>query len=145
MIEYLMRLRGRNARGFTMVELMVVVAIIAILAAFAVPNYLRYGIRARRSDGQQALQRMASAQERYYSTNNAYAKTLTLLNWGQTTSEKQYYTLSLDAATTSSTQFTAVATPVAGGPQAKDDCKALSITNTGLKAATGSTTNGTCW
>lgn len=140
-----MRLLDRDARGFTLIELMVVVAIIAILAAFAVPNYLRYGLRARRADAQQSLLRIASAQERYYSTNNGYATSLTAIGFTLTTSEKGYYTLSLDPASTSTSKFTAVATPVAGGPQAKDDCKALSITNAGVKSATGSTTNGTCW
>jgi len=133
-------------RGFTLIELMVVVAIIAIIAAFAVPSYLRYGIRARRVDGQNLLMRTADAQERYYAINNRYGS---LDELGYTSaagkqSEKGYYELSLDPASDSST-YTAIATPVAGGPQAKDDCEALTISNTGEKGQTGSTTNGSCW
>ncbi|WP_177229286.1 type IV pilin protein [Dyella sp. OK004] len=132
----------RRQSGFTLIELMIVVGIIAILAAFAVPAYLRYGIRARRADGQEILLRIANAQERYYATNNTYG-TLALLQYNQTTSDKGYYTISMPAS--SATAFTANAVPVAGGPQSKDDCKTLTINNAGVKSQSGSTTNGSCW
>lgn len=145
--------RGRSMRmqrGFSLIELMVVVAIIALLAAFAVPSYLRYGLRARRADGQELLLRVANAQERYYATNNHYGS---LDQLGYTTaasklSEKGYYSLDMEEPASDSTSaqvFKAVAVVVAGGPQAKDDCDNLWITNTGQKSQTGSTTNGTCW
>jgi type IV pilus assembly protein PilE len=139
----------RKYRGFTLIELMVVVAIIAIIAAFAVPSYLNYGIRARRSDGQNMLLKVADAQERYYAANNHYGS---LNQLGYTTmasqrSEKGYYQLSMDPASdsTSAVVYTATATPVSGGPQVKDTCGALTINNAGVKGQSGSTTNGTCW
>jgi len=144
MIENLMRLRARNTRGFTLVELMVVVAIIAILAAFAVPNYLRYGIRARRADGQNLLMRVAAAEERFYSTNNRYGNLSDIGFSASNISDNKYYSVAITPATPATT-FTATATPVAGGPQAKDDCSALNINSYGKKDATGSTTNGKCW
>lgn len=132
----------RRQQGFTLIELMIVVGIIAILAAFAVPTYLRYGIRARRADGQQTLLRIANAQERYYSTNNKYGALTDIGYTNPTLSDKQYYSVTVASATTT---FTATAAPVAGGAQAKDDCKSLTIDNTGQKKQTGSTTNGSCW
>lgn len=145
-------LRGRSMklqRGFTLIELMVVVAIIAIIAAVAVPSYLRYGIRARRADGQELLLRVANAQERYYATNNHYGS---LNQLGYTTaasklSEKGYYSLDMKPASdsTSALEYTATAVVVASGPQSKDDCDNLTIDNAGVKGQTGSTTNGTCW
>ena len=136
----------RHDKGFTLIELMVVVMIIAIIAAFAVPNFLRYGLRSRRSDGQAMLMRVANAQEQYYATYNSYGSLSAL---GYTTaasqlSEKGYYQLSISPSSPTST-FTASAAPVAGGPQSKDDCGTLTINNTGTKSQSGSTTNGTCW
>ena len=59
-------------RGFTLVELMVVVAIIAILAAIAYPSYAEYVLKTGRADGKAKLAEMMSAQERFYSQNQRY-------------------------------------------------------------------------
>lgn len=59
--------------GFTLIELMIVVAIVGIIAAIAYPNYTEYTERARRTDGQGALTGLASALERHYATRNTYA------------------------------------------------------------------------
>lgn len=137
--------------GFTLIELMVVVAIIAILAAIAVPAYSRYAFRARRADGQNLLLNIANAQERYYATFNKYGA---LADIGFTStpvaSEKGYYTASVamtGPASSSSQGFTATATPV--GAQATDACGPLSLDNTGVKtpgpAAAASNANGNCW
>jgi len=138
----------KGQQGFTLIELMIVVVIIAILAAFAVPNYLRYSIRAGRVDGQNLLMRAADAQERYYATFNHYGS---LDELGYTSaagkrSEKGFYELSMvPASGSTSSTFTATATPVTGGPQQKDDCGALTIDNAGRKGQSGQTTNGRCW
>ena len=135
-----------RSRGFTMLELMIVVAIIALLSAIALPIYTKYGYRARRPDGQNLLLSIANAEERYYATNNKYGLVTDIgYSTDPTPSEKDYYTATVVVAGTSSATFAAAATPVAGGDQAKDDCKALSITNAGVKSSTGTTTNGTCW
>jgi type IV pilus assembly protein PilE len=138
----------RQHKGFTLIELMVVVVIIAIISAFAIPAYLHYAIRARRVDGQELLLRVANAQERYYATNNHYGS-LDQLGYdaAASKSEKGYYTLTMDPASdsTSAQVYTATAQIVASGPQAKDDCKDLTINNAGVKTQTGSTTNGSCW
>ena len=136
-------------RGFSLIELMVVVAIIAILAAIAVPAFGRYAYRARRVDGQEFLLRIANAQERFYATNNHYGS-LSDIGYGSTvTSEKGYYVASTDVAdgSTSAQAYTATATPQA--VQASDVCGALAITDAGVKTplatSASSEINGSCW
>lgn len=68
------RTRSRHlARGITLIELMIVVAIIGILAAIAYPSYQEYVIRARRADAQGALEGLAAAMERHYTQNGTYS------------------------------------------------------------------------
>jgi type IV pilus assembly protein PilE len=137
-----------DARGFTLIELMVVLVIVAILAALAIPSYQRYGYRARRADGQELLLRVANAQERYYATYGKYAvdPVTTQLKLGSATSEKGYYTVKL-TATTPGSDYTATAAPQ--GQQAADVCGSLSIDSTGVKKPAASdaaaNANGRCW
>ena len=63
----------KTNRGFTLIEAMVVVVIIAIMASIGIPSYRQYMMRAQRADGTGALLRMASAQEKFYLQNNRYA------------------------------------------------------------------------
>lgn len=142
----------RRKRGFTLIELMIVVAIIAILAAIAVPWWGRYTYRARRTDGQKILLHVAQAEERYYTDYNNYPLTASSLGYsGTITSESGYYTVSLAAAAAASAGqgYVATATPVAGSPQANDVCGPLSIDNTGVKKPlptdTAHNSNGSCW
>ncbi|WP_323135307.1 type IV pilin protein [Dyella silvatica] len=128
-------------RGFTLVELMVVVAIVAILTAIAVPAYGRYGYRARRVDGQELLLRIANAQERYYATYNKYG-TLTDIGYTNTASEKGYYNAKITPAAPGQS-YEASAQPQS--VQATDACASLTIDSTGKKAATGTASNGNCW
>ncbi len=62
-----------SQKGFTLIELMIVVAIIGIIAAIAYPSYVEYTDRTRRTDAQGALTGLAGAMERYYASNNTYA------------------------------------------------------------------------
>jgi type IV pilus assembly protein PilE len=140
-----------HARGFTLLELMIVVVIIAILAAIAIPAYGRYAFRAHRPDGQELLLRIANAQERFYATSNKYGSLTDLSYSDPAVSEKGYYSVAVvvgaDPAGNTSQVFTATATPV--GAQANDACGALSIDNVGTKlpAATDAAhnSNGPCW
>jgi type IV pilus assembly protein PilE len=144
----------KKTHGFTLIELMVVVAIIALLAVFAMPAYQRYGERARRVDGKELLMRVAAAQERYYTNFNRYAvnplTAATSLGLSSLTSERGYYTISSANGATGNTQsYVLTVTPVTTGAQKADKCGALGISNTGVKTpvatAMPQNSNGACW
>ncbi|THD06462.1 hypothetical protein B1991_13145 [Rhodanobacter lindaniclasticus] len=135
-----------HMRGFTLLELMIVVVIIAVLAAIAIPTYGRYAFRAHRADGQELLLRVATAQERYYATANAYGGLTDIGFTNPAPSEKGFYSVTV-VASSSSQAFVATATPVGG--QANDLCGPLTIDNAGNKtpgpASASSNSNGSCW
>lgn len=138
---------GRRG-GFTLVELMIAVAVMAILAAIAIPQYNRYGFRARRADGQKLLMAIANAEERYYAQQNKFAD-LATIGFSTTTtatSDSGYYKATVkvvDVNSFAAQGFTATAVPA--GAQANDVCGNLSITNAGVKAPLNITSNGSCW
>jgi type IV pilus assembly protein PilE len=136
------------ARGFTLLELMVVVVVMSILATIAVTSYNRYAFRARRVDGQELLMRVASAQERYYATYNTYADEPVTgdLKLPSVDSDKGYYTVKIESDDLTK-GYKATATPKNG--QDRDVCGALSIDSTGTKLPavtdTAKNSNGNCW
>ncbi|MBU2549416.1 MAG: prepilin-type N-terminal cleavage/methylation domain-containing protein [Proteobacteria bacterium] len=67
---------NKNRKGFTLIELMIVVAIIGILAAIAIPQFASYRQRAQDSAAKSSLKNLATAQENYYAENNTYTATL---------------------------------------------------------------------
>jgi type IV pilus assembly protein PilE len=137
----------RHLRGFTLIELMVVVGIIALLAAIAIPTYQRYAYRSRRPDGQELLIRLAQAEERYYTGYNRYPVTAATLYTDPKAfvSDHGYYTAALAQGASAGSTYIITATPVPGGAQDGDACGALTIDNTGAKGQTGQNTNGPCW
>ena len=137
-------------QGFTLIELMVVVAIVAILTAIAIPSYGRYAFRARRPDGQEELLRVANAQERYYAAYNSYAdlKTIGYSDTTTTNSQKSFYQVAVTQGATNDWQsFAAAAKPQ--GVQMNDAFSSLSIDNTGTKLPAmgdvAANRNGHCW
>jgi len=136
----------RRQKGFTLLELMIVVVIMALLAALAIFNYNRYGFRARRAEGRELALRIASAEERYFTNFNAYTDDFTKLKLtGGDTSDNGYYKVTITGLGASNQTFLITATPQLG--QAKDQCNALTINNVGVKdvVSPGNTSNGICW
>jgi type IV pilus assembly protein PilE len=104
-----MRIRGKE--GVTLIEVMVVVAIVGMLAAIAIPAYNNYVTRSRRSDAFTALETVRAAQEMYRAEKGFYASSFTgnVLAGCSTNMAGDNYTISVNRPTT--TTFTVTATP----------------------------------
>lgn len=132
--------------GLTLVELMVVVAVMAVIASVAYPLYTNQVQKSRRADAKIALQSVASAQERFYTLAGRYTANLSSLQVSSDVqggdSDQGYYDISLAVAGADSEQFTATADVASGGSQSNDSgCAQFTIDELGARGAT----SGNCW
>lgn len=142
----------KNIIGFTLIELMITVAIVAILAAIAYPSYQEHVSKSRRADAKGAMLGFATAMERHYTSTGSYlgaaigggdkgAPTI-FATEAPVDGSAKYYNLTIFDATASS--YTLQATPK--NAQAGDLCGNLSITHAGVKTYSGAKgTKALCW
>ena len=141
-------------RGMTLIELMVVVAIIAIIFAFAFPSYDRYIVRTKRAVGQNVLVQVADRQQQFFMDNKRYAADLTDLgftadpfivddNGSSTVAGDPDAVYSVSLSNTSATTYTVTAAPLGGQLSRDTSCGSLTITQAGAKGKSGSGDN--CW
>ena len=134
--------RGRQ-RGMSLVELIVLLSLIAILSAVALPNYSEYKRRADRIDARSTLLHISAQQERYYASNLTYTSDLTKLGVNDSQSEHGLYALSIASA--NDVEFQVIAVPAPDSPQVKDkDCQQFSIDNRNVRVASPDP-DGNCW
>ena len=156
--------------GFTLIELMIAVAIVGILATIAAVSYQRQVIQSHRTDARTALLDLAGREEKLFSTTNAYTNIPANLGYGSSTSAASAPATAFPVSSSSGTPYYDVyiqtpdpnqvgtntylitAFPIAGTPQASDTtCTSLSVNQLGQQTATppGTTPPGaasaTCW
>jgi type IV pilus assembly protein PilE len=145
--------------GFTLIELMVAVAIVAILATIAATSYQSQVMRSRRTDARSALLDLAGREEKLFSTTNVYSNSPVVLGYGTAAnfpipvggSGTSYYNVTVlepDTLTQggAANTYLITATPIATTQQAGDTtCTSLSVNQLGQQTATPAANAATCW
>lgn len=137
--------------GFTLIELMIAVAIVGILVRIALPSYTNYVLRSHRVEAINGLLDVASRQARFYTIGNAYTTSMTTLGYPTdpypvSSSTNRYYDISVASApaATASAPATFTVQAVPYGSQANDACGTFTYTDLGVKGVSGSTVSK-CW
>jgi type IV pilus assembly protein PilE len=161
------RRRGKPACGFTLIELMIVVVVLGILAAVAVPQYTQYVTRSKRAGAKTVLLDQAALLERNFTTNGCYNRTtvancaaqsgatFALVSGVAPAEGKASYVVTVDFSASATGQaYTLTATPCAtagtcpGGSDttfADAECGNLTLTSTGARGISGSGSVANCW
>jgi type IV pilus assembly protein PilE len=137
--------RSAGERGVTLIELIIVIVVVGVLAAIAIPSYRQYVLRTHRTEAKTALLNLAAAQEKFYLQNNTYAtddllETAPPAGLGlSATTENGWYTIVI-ADGANADEFSATAT-AAGGQASDTRCATFTIDQAGARTAT----NTDCW
>lgn len=149
-----------RVRGFTLIELMITVGIVAVLAAIAIPSYGAYVARTRRADARGQLVQVAQFMQRFYVANDNFSTDragnnvfdrvpVNLLR--SPADGVPIYNLTVPAATLSPTSYEVRMVPVAAGVMGNDACGSFTLTSTGVRGVSvggvaGTTSQrDTCW
>lgn len=148
--------------GFTLIELMVTVAIVGILVSIALPSYSRYVARARRADARAQLVQAAQFMQRFYAGNDSFKTdrsanaVLTqfpanLMQSPADATSQAFYKLAIPDATLDDMKYTLHMVPVAGSVMSGDECGSLTLDSTGLRgvivagAVGNASVRDSCW
>jgi type IV pilus assembly protein PilE len=141
-------MKTKKQAGFTLIELMIAVAVVAILSAVALPSYNSYVLRTNRAAATSCMAELGQFMERVYvgnlryDQNNGSATTLPSLQCSTSLSAR--YTFAFASGSPTTTAYTLTAAP--RGSQASDTaCGTLSLTQAGTKGISGSSTVASCW
>jgi len=135
-----------HAKGFTLIEVMIVVAIVAILASIAIPSYQEHVVKSKRAKAEGCLLEMSQFAERYYTSNSTYVG-LVLPNLGcrgELETAPASYNFGFPAAVAART-YTIQAVPQNAQAASDDECGTLTINQAGVKTESGTQDVRYCW
>ncbi len=133
-----------RSRGFTLIELMVVVVIVAILVGIAYPAYVDQMRKTRRSEGKALLMEIMSAEERHYTENGSYTTDFTKLGYStatSVTSDGGWYKVTAGQCGSDALTLCVKLSAAPQGAQASDSCGTLTLDSRGNK----SPSTAGCW
>lgn len=124
-------MRLPSHRGFTLIEVMITCAIVAVLASVAIPSYTRHVMRGNRAAAQQHLIDLAQREQQFLADARVYKDSVSGLNMQTPAAVSKWYTISIQTDSGPPPTFKIIATPLPGSRQADDGT--LSIDQAGAK------------
>lgn len=127
-------LSARSQGGFTLIELMIVVAIVAVLAAIGIPSYRQHAMKSNRAAAEAFLQQVANRQEQYVLNARVYTNNMASLKLGVPDNVFNNYTVTINVPSTPPSYYTITAVPTGG--QVNDTvCGNIALDQAGTKGA----------